>query len=199
MKDNLVITISREFGSAGREIGEKAAKALGIPFYDRAIILKAAENSGLSEDFIEKEEQRVTNSMLFNLSTGGIANQNFQFMSDQIYIAQSRAIREYADEGSCVIVGRCADYILREDVKCLNVFIYADKYFKLNRIMQKYALDQSAAEKMIKESDKKRSRHYRFYTSMEWGEKENYALCINSGKLGVENAVQIIIDAAEKL
>ncbi|MBQ7579986.1 MAG: cytidylate kinase-like family protein [Clostridia bacterium] len=199
MKNDIVITISREFGSGGREIGEKAAKALGIPFYDRAIILKAAENSGLSEEFIEKEEQRVTNSMLFNLSTGGISSQNFQFMSDQIYIAQSRAIREYADEGACVIVGRCADYILREDVKCLNVFIYADKYFKFNRIMKKYALDQSAAEKMIRESDKKRSRHYRFYTSMEWGDKENYALCLNSGKLGIDNAVRIIVDAAEKM
>lgn len=197
MKDNLVITISREFGSGGREIGEKAAKELGIPFYDRAIILKAAENSGLSEDFIETEEQRVTNSMLFNLSTGGMASQNFQFMSDQIYIAQSRAIREYADEGSCVIVGRCADFILRDDVKCLNLFIHADKYFKLNRIMHKYALDQSAAEKMIKESDKKRSRHYRFYTSMEWGNKENYDICINSGKLGIENAVKLIVDAAQ--
>lgn len=199
MKNNLVITISREFGSGGHEIGRQVAERLGINFYDREIVLKAAENSGLSEDYIEQEEQKITNSMLFNLSVGTYSGKSFQAVSDQIYIAQSRAIREYADEGSCVIVGRCADYILRDDAFCLNVYIHADKFFKLNRIMQKYDLEQTDAEKLIKEMDRRRSRHYRFYTSQEWGKIGNYHLCVNSGKLGIEQSVNLIVDLAEKM
>ena len=137
--------------------------------------------------------------MLFNLSVGTYSGKNFQAVSDQIYIAQSRAIREYAEEGPCVIVGRCADYILKDDAFCLNVFINADKFFKLNRIMQKYDLEQPNAEKMIKEMDKRRSRHYRFYTSQEWGRSDNYHLCVNSGKLGIDKAVDLIVDLAEKM
>ncbi|MBQ6624843.1 MAG: cytidylate kinase-like family protein [Clostridia bacterium] len=194
MKKNLVITISREFGSGGREIGERVAKELNIPFYDREIILKTAENSGLSEEYIEKEEQKVTSSLLFNLSAGG--KQEFPALADRIFISQSGAIQEYAQEGSCVIVGRCADYILKENKNCLNIFVHADKYFKLHRIMTKYGLDQNEAEKKIKETDKRRSRHYRFYTSQEWGDASNYHVCINSGKLGIDNAVNLILNIA---
>lgn len=199
MKKNLVITISREFGSGGREIGERVAKELGIPFYDREIILKSAENSGLSEEYIEKEEQKVTNSLLFNLSSGVYGKQEFPALADRIFIAQSGVIQEYAQEGSCVIVGRCADYILKDNKNCLNFFIHANKYFKLHRIMKKYALDQEEAEKKIKETDKRRSRHYRFYTSQQWGDASNYHVCINSGKLGIDNAVKVIVNIANNV
>ena len=199
MKKNIVITISREFGSGGREIGERVAKELGIPFYDREIILKSAENSGLSEEYIEKEEQKVTNSLLFNLSAGGYGKQEFPALADRIFIAQSGVIQEYAQEGSCVIVGRCSDYILKDNKNCLNFFIHANKYFKLHRIMKKYALDQEEAEKKIKETDKRRSRHYRFYTSQQWGDASNYHVCINSGKLGIDNAVKVIVNIANNV
>lgn len=199
MKKNIVITISREFGSGGREIGERVAKELGIPFYDREIILKSAENSGLSEEYIEKEEQKVTNSLLFNLSSGVYGKQEFPALADRIFIAQSGVIQEYAQEGSCVIVGRCADYILKDNKNCLNIFVHANKYFKLHRIMEKYALDQDEAEKKIKETDKRRSRHYRFYTSQQWGDVSNYHVCINSGKLGIDNAVNVIVNIANNI
>ena len=127
--NNLIITISREFGSGGREIGEKVAKKLGINYYDKAIIDKAAQSCGLSPEFIEKEEQTFSNSILFNLATsGGQFGVGGTSLVDRIYVSESKAIKEFAEQGPCVIVGRCADYVLR-DRNCFNVFVYADESF----------------------------------------------------------------------
>lgn len=199
MKDKLVITISREFGSGGREIGEIISAKLNIPFFDREIIIKAAEDSGLSEEYIEKEEQKVSSGLLLSLSNGGYITEECRPLSDKIYVAQANAIKGYAENGSCVIVGRCADHILKDHSDCLNVFIHAGRNFKVDRIMEKYSLDKSAAERKIKESDKRRKSHYRYYTSKEWGNIENYHLCLNSGELGIEKTAEIIIAAAEMI
>ena len=127
--NDLIITISREFGSGGRKIGEELAKKLGVDYYDKAIIDKAAQNSGLSPEFIEKEEQTFSNSILFNLATsGGQFGVGGTSLVDRIYVSESKAIKDFAEKGPCVIVGRCADYVLR-DKKCFNVFIYADESF----------------------------------------------------------------------
>ena len=199
MKDNFVITISREYGSGGRDIGRLVAQKLGIPVYDKEIIMKAAESSGLDPDYIKNEEQKITNSPMFSYTRIGYAGANNYAMSDQIYIAQSRAIREFAGEGPCVIIGRCADFILKGEKDCLNIFVHADKLFKVNRLIEKYHITQAEAEKIIKESDKRRSRHYKFYTSYEWGDKDNYQICLNSAKIGIENAADMIVAIAEKL
>lgn len=198
MKNNIIITISREFGSGGREIGEKLAKELNIPFYDKEIILKAAEDSGLSADYIEAEEQKVTSSMMYSMSAGYVTN-DFRPASDKIYTAQLKAIKHYAEQAPCVIVGRCADYILKDYDNCINVFVSADEDFKVDRIMRIYGVKKSEAEKRIREIDKRRAKHYKYYTAKNWGSIENYHMCINTGKFGIDKSVQVIKQAAENL
>ena len=190
MKKNLVITISREFGSGGREIGERVAKELNIPFYDREIILKTAENSGLSEEYIEKEEQKVTSSLLFNLSAGG--KQEFPALADRIFISQSGAIQEYAQEGSCVIVGRCADYALEEMDNVVSVFVHAPLEKRAARVAEYEKIDMAAAKKLALQNDKKRASYYNYYSNKKWGDGATYDLCVNTGKVGIFGAAEII-------
>ncbi len=195
--DNFIITISREFGSGGRKIGEGVAKKLGFNYYDKAIIDEAAEESGLSAEFIAKEEQTFSNSILFNLATsGGSFGVGGTSLVDKIYVSESKAIKDFADKGSCVIVGRCADYVLR-DRNCFNVFVYADEDFKKKRIVEEYGYPQKDAAKLIKTRDKTRARHYNYYCDRIWGERKNYHLLINSGAYGIEEAVNLIIDSAK--
>lgn len=196
--NNLIITISREFGSGGREIGEKVAKKLGINYYDKAIIDKAAQSCGLSPEFIEKEEQTFSNSILFNLATsGGQFGVGGTSLVDRIYVSESKAIKEFAEQGPCVIVGRCADYVLR-DSNCFNVFVYADESFKSKRIVSDYGFEQKQAMKLIKTRDKTRARHYNYYCDRLWGDRKNYHLMVNSSAFGVDKAVDLIIDSAQK-
>ena len=195
--NDLIITISREFGSGGRKIGEEVAKQLGVNFYDKAIIDTAAQASGLSPEFIEKEEQTFSNSILFNLATsGGQFGVGGTSLVDRIYVSESKAIKDFADKGPCVIVGRCADYVLRER-RCFNVFVYADEEFKTNRIMEEQNVDKKQAIKLIKARDKTRARHYNYYCDRLWGERKNYHLLVNSAAFGIDKAVQMIIDSAK--
>lgn len=202
MKNNLIITVSREFGSGGREIGEKLAMELGIPYYDKAIIDKTAKETGFCAEIIEKEEQRVTSSLLFNLATnsytfGNMMSHYGQSLSDQVFQAEAKVIKNLAAEGSCVIVGRCADYILKNQFPCFNVFICADFEKRCERAVRKYGVNKDDVNDIVKKTDKARIRHNQFYGSQDWGDARNYDVTINSGTVGIDNAVAILKAAIE--
>ena len=202
-----VITIGRELGSGGRTIGKMVANKLGIPYYDHELIDAAAEKSGLSASFVETTEQKVTNSLLYNLAMGtsygyGIlksANAQTLPLAEQVYIAQKDVITEYANKGRCVIVGRCADQILADRDDVLRVFIYADPAKRAERGVKEYGMTENTALKEIKRSDKERSQHYNGFTEKVWGDRHNYDLLLNSGVLGFENCAKIICSMAEEL
>lgn len=202
-----IITIGRELGSGGRTIGKMVANHLGIPYYDRELIDKAAEKSGLATKYVESREQRVTNSFLYNLAMGtsygyGIlqdANRQTLPLSEQIYEAQWEVITKFANQGRCVIVGRCADQILAERDDVLRVFIYADMDKRVERGIREYGMAKQTARKEIEKSDKERSRHYNMFTDKTWGDRHNYDLLLNSSELDYENCARTICRLAEEL
>ena len=186
---NRVITISREFGSGGRTIGRKVAEKLGIPCYDAMLIQKIAEESGYAADYIREEGEYATGgwlSTVFTDKTMGMTNQ------DKLWIIQSRVITELAEKASCVIVGRCAEFILRDKADCLNVFIHASMEKRAERIVTEYGEREETPEQRLKEKDKRRAAYHRFYTDMKWGHAQNYHVCLDSGKLGLDKCVEII-------
>lgn len=195
-----IITIGRELGSGGRTIGKMVANQLKFSYYDRELIDKAVEKSGLSTSFVESNEQKVTNSFLYSLAMGtsygyGIlqsANQQTLPLTAQIYIAQKDVISHYAEQGSCVIVGRCADQILSDRDDVLRVFIYADIEKRAERGIHEYGMSKTTVYKDLKQSDKERSHHYNKFTDQTWGERHQYDLMLNSGSLGFENCANII-------
>ena len=192
--DNLVITIGRQYGSGGHEIGEKLAKRLGIRFYDQELLTVAAKQSGLSQDLLEINDEKPM-SLLFSLSTGGYGAD--MSINQKLFLAQFEAIQTVAKESSCVIVGRCADYALREFNNCVNIFVYADLPHRIRRISNLYHKSARAAEETIIRTDKRRSSYYNYYTGKKWGAMENYDLAINTSRIGVDHAVQLIADFAE--
>ena len=186
---NRVITISREFGSGGRTIGKKVAEKLGIPCYDAEIIQKIAEESGYAKDYIREEGEYASGgwlSTVFTDRTMGLTNQ------DKLWNIQSKLIEELAEKGSCVIVGRCADYILQDKANCLNVFIHANIEKRAERIVREYGEREDSPEQRLKEKDKRRAAYHRFYTDMKWGYAQNYHLCLDSGELGIDKCVELI-------
>ena len=188
---NRVITISREFGSGGRTIGKKVAERLGIPCYDHELIEKIAEESGFAKEFVkEKAEYAPYGNWFANAfsdrSMNGISTQ------DYIWSVQRKIILNIASEGPCVIVGRCADYILKDDADCLKVFVHADMKARAERIVKLYGEAKEAPEKRLKDKDKRRSAYYKFYTDSEWGNVRNYHIALDSGVLGIEKCVDII-------
>lgn len=186
---NRVITISREFGSGGRTIGRKVAEKLGIPCYDAMLIQKIAEESGYAADYIREEGEYATGgwlSTVFSDRTMGLTNQ------DKLWTIQSRVITELAEKDSCVIVGRCADYILRDKADCLNVFIHASLEKRAERIVKEYGEREETPEQRLKDKDKRRAAYHRFYTNMKWGHAQNYHICLDSGELGIDKCVEII-------
>lgn len=185
-----VITISREYGSGGREIGERLAKELDLPFYDKELIFMAAKESGLSEDFIKKTEQVRSTSFLYSLYMGA---QQLP-MSDQIFLVQSKIIRQVAEQGPCVLVGRCADYVLRERKDLLNVFIHAPLEYRMRRVRDKYEKTGNL-EDLIRKKDKKRAAFYNYFSQNKWGDARHYHLAISS-QYGMDFAVDIIKNAA---
>ena len=195
-----IITIGRELGSGGRTIGKMVANQLGVPYYDRELIDKAAEKSGLTAKYVETTEQKITNSFLYNLAMGtsygyGIleaANKQSLPLTEQVYIAQQQIITECAKKGSCVIVGRCADSILEHNFDLLKVFIYADTKARIQRCVSQYNMTTETAIKQIKKSDKARSCHYNTFTDKEWGNRHNYDLMLDSGALGYQKCASII-------
>jgi len=198
---NKVITISRAFGSGGRTIGKEVARRLGIPYYDKELVDAVAKESGFHADFIREagEYAPISNSFLFNIamSPNPVSMVNSMSMADQLFVYQSNVIRELADKGPCVIIGRCADYILRERSDCLHVFIHADMDFRSERIVRVYGETKQTPEKRLTDKDNKRRVYYKHYTNRNWGEAQNYHVSLNSGLIGIEKCADIIVDIAE--
>lgn len=185
-----VITIAREYGSGGRLIGEELAKNLGIPFYDKELILLAAKKSGFSEEYIRRSEQIKSASFLYSL----YMTSQVLPMSDQIFLVQSKIIQELAEEGPCVIVGRCADYVLRNNPKCMNIFIHAPVEERIRRASEEYGETSANMEDFIRKQDKKRSSYYNYFSQNKWGNAKNYHLAVNS-TLGISQTAKLIQDA----
>lgn len=195
---NNIITISRQHGSGGREIGSLLAKKLGIPYYDNELIKLAAEESGFDEKHFRDFDKAATNSFLYSLVRGMQYNAQHgapvQSFDDSIYFAQASAIKKIADAGPCVIIGRCADYILSDYDNLLKVFIYAPMDFRLKRVMEHEGLEQKKAEDEIKKTDKRRQNYYFHHTDVKWGELQSYNLCVDSSLCGMEGAANVILE-----
>ena len=198
-----IVTSSRQYGSGGRYIGENLAKAMGVPCYDEKLIDMVAKESGFAQSFVAEKGERMTGSLLFNIASSlSFANNVFSTnngvtLQDEIYFTQNRIIKELADKGPCVIVGRCADYILREREDCLNVFIFADNESKIERAEKYFNITREEAPAVLKKKDKARANHYKYYTDQEWGMASNYDLCLNSGLIGIEGCVKAIQQVLE--
>lgn len=198
-----VITIARQFGSGGHEIGERVAKELNIPFYDKSLIALAAKKSGFSEEVFADVDEKATNSLLYsmvmgNYSYGGrVSGINEMPINDKLFIIQSDIIKAAAADGPCVIIGRCADYILKDKDYTLNVFIHADKQSRIDRIVKKNLSEAKKAPDFITKKDKQRANYYNFYSNNKWDDLSNYDLTIDSSKFGVDGAVEMIMNAAK--
>ena len=197
---NTIITIGRQFGSAGREIGQKVAAQFGIQCLDKELLSRAAKESGLCEEMLENHDERPTNSFLYNLVMDtysfGYNSSSFVDMpiSHKVFLAQFDAIKKIADEGPCVIVGRCADYALADYKNHISLFIYGDMEHKVKRIMERYDLSEAKAREMILKKDKQRQSYYNYYSSKKWGRADSYDLCINSSVLGLDGTANLIVE-----
>lgn len=191
-----IITISRQFGSGGRSIGKEVAKTLGIAYYDRELIEKVAEKTGLSPDFIAErgEYSPSKNPFAYSFVDRSI---NGMSLSDYLYNEQRRVILELADKEPCVIVGRCADYILRDRTDCVHAFIHAGEEVRAERIVKLYGETNVEPKKRLHDKDKKRAVNYKYYTDREWGLAENYDITLDSGTLGIDMCVKILVDLAK--
>lgn len=195
---NTIITIGRQFGSAGREIGQKIAADFGIKCYDKELLDRAAKDSGMCQEIFENHDEKPTNSFLYSLVMDtysmGYSPAAYAEMplNHKIFLAQFNAIKDIADEGPCVLVGRCADYALAEYKNRVSVFIYGNMDSRIRRIASKYDLTDAKARDLIQKTDKKRSSYYNYYTSKKWGEASSYDLCVNSSICGIEGTVKLI-------
>lgn len=205
MAEKYVLTFARQFGSGGHEVAKTTAEILGIPFYDKELIAIAAKESGLSEHLFDGLDEKPTNSFLYSLVMGVQSGASSYCRygdvtgSDNIFRIQAQVIRQIADKGPCVIVGRCADYILREYENLVSVFVHADMEQRTARIMKRYNLKEKNAEDYINKTDKRRNSFYNFYTNRIWGSVENYNLAIDTAQVGIKNAAEIIADYVKKL
>ncbi len=202
---NTIITIGRQFGSGGREIGEKVAAYYQIKCYDKELLSRAAKETGYCEEILQNHDERPTNSFLYNLVMDtysfGYNASSFVDMpiSHKVFLAQFDTIKKIADEGPCVLVGRCADYALADYKNCINIFIHGKARNKIDRIMTKYDLNEAKAKEMIQKKDKQRSSYYNYYTSKKWGHADSYDLSIDSGLLGIDGTVELIIQFIDHL
>lgn len=195
MNSNTVITISREFGSGGHLVGEKLAKELGIPFYDNELILLAANESGLGQELFENMEEKPTTSFLYSLSMMSSTAGTYSMpLNDKVFLVQSDTIRKVAEKGPCVIVGRCADYVLENRSNVVNVFIHSPFEKRVERIMQERNLPREKAESTVSKSSKKRATYYNYYTGKKWGDVNNYHLAIDDSEVGIDGAVKLILE-----
>lgn len=198
MKENLIITISRQYGSGGREIGRKLAEHLGIPYYDKELIILAAERSGYARSLFEEADQKASNSMIFSLMrAGSMVNTYDMPLNDKIYLIQSGVIQQVARQGSCVIVGRCADYVLQDKFPCINIFIHAQLQKRMDRAVKVYGLAPDDVQSTLLRTDKRRETYYNYYTGRKFGDARNYTLSLDSLGVGIENAVRVVADYVE--
>ena len=192
---NRIITISREFGSGGRTIGRLTAKNLGIPRYDAEIIQKIAAESGYAESYLKEDSEDTPGGWLGAVLANRQAGPTNQ---DLIWQIQCKVILDLAEKGPCVIVGRCADYILRDREDCLHTFIHADKAKRAERIVRVYGESEKSPETRLDDKDSRRAVNYKHFTGRDWGRCENYHLSLDSGALGIDTCVKLICDLAEK-
>ena len=194
-----IITIGRQYGSGGRLVGRALAERLEIPYYDKELLTEAARDSGLCQEVLESHDEQPTRSLLYSLVSGvqthGDPGMMYMDMplNHRIFLAQFDAIRRIADQGPCVIVGRCADYVLRDYQNAVNVFIKSDMAHRCARAVERGA-DPTRAEDVVKKYDKQRASYYNYYATSSWGDVNNYDLCVDTGRLGVEGAVELIAD-----
>ena len=203
---SLIITIGRQFGSGGRDIGEKVAEYFNIPFYDKELVELAAQKSNISKEALKEVDEHATNSFLYSLASGNYSMRGINApiyyempINDKLFIAQADVIKEVAKRGSCVIVGRCADYVLEnENVDVLSVFVYGSVDYRAKRVMSALDITQAKAKDKVLKTDKQRRTYYDYYTSKNWGVMSNYDLCIDAEKFGIEETANMIINAAKK-
>ncbi len=197
MAENLAITIGRQFGSGGREIGTRVGELLGIKVYDKELLTLAAEKKGINPDYLRRVDEKAANSLLYTLAMGGSLYGARHLgvdvpINDQLFIAQTEIIKEAAEESSAIFIGRCADYILRNHPHRLSFFIYSDFEARVHRIAKRHNISEKEAEALINKTDKKRISYYNFYTGKKWGKFENYHMSLDSSLLGVEGTAQMI-------
>ena len=200
-----VITISRQFGSGGHEVGEKLARQLDVPFYDKALIAMAAKQSGLSEEVFANADEKATSSLLYSMVMGSysfgarVPGINEMPINDKLFIIQYDIIKKAAADGPCVIIGRCADYILREHENCLNVFVHANKEDRIRRSVMKKDCEERKAADFVTKKDKQRANYYNFYSNKRWDDLQNYDITIDTSRFTVDEAVELLMDAAKRL
>lgn len=198
MDERFVITIGREYGSGGRQIGIRLADELGIKCYDKELLAIAAKESGISEELFKNHDERPTNSFLYSLVMDtfslGYSTSSFIDMplNQRVFMAQYDAIKKLADTESCVIVGRCADYALKDLPNCISIFIKADLESRVKRIMRIYEYKEDKARDLIVKTDKKRANYYNFYSNKKWADSRSYDLCLDSSTLGIDGSVKLI-------
>lgn len=197
---NYVISIGRQFGCGGHEIATKLSEKLGIPYYDKEIIKRAAKDSGFDENLFLFYDEKPTRSFLYNVSADGLSGITSAgvTLEDRVFQYQFDTIRKVAEEGSCIIVGRCADYILKDHPNLLTVFLHAGDDFRRDRIINNYKVSEKEAAKEIKTMDKKRARFHNFYCDDKWGDASTYALSIDVSRLGIDDTVELISDYVNK-
>ena len=197
---NTIITIGRQYGSGGREVGQKLAAHYGIGFYDSELLSKVAKESGFCQEIVQQQDERPTSSFLYNLVMDtyscGFSNSTFTDMpiSQKVFLAQFDTIRRLGDPGPCVIVGRCADSVLKDHADVINFFLTGDMADKKARILGRYDIEKDKAEDFIKKTDKRRASYYNYYTDQKWGSAPNFDLCLNTSKTGIEGAVKLMMD-----
>ena len=200
MTTNSVITIGRQFGSGGHVVGEKLAERLGIPYYDKNLLAEASKDSGICEEMFEDHDEKPTRSLLFSLVTGmqlrGDASAMYMDMplNHKIFLAQFDAIRRIASEGPCVIVGRCADYVLRDKKEAVSVVVKADMESRKQRAIDLHGVSPDKAEEYVRRADKQRASYYNYYATSTWGDVNNYDLCVDTGKIGIDGAVDLLAE-----
>lgn len=190
-----IITISREFGSGGRLIGKRLAENLGIPYYDKELLNRIAEESGFSREMMEEAEMRAKSSFFYSLSSAfgtGESGPDSLSLNERFFLAQFDTIKKIAEEGSCVIVGRCADYVLRGEPGATNIFVYAETQDKIRRAVEEYGVPEKDVKKIMNDTDKARANYYNYHTGRKWGLPVNYNLSFDSGYISIENAVKLI-------
>lgn len=206
MSKKLIITIARQYGSGGREIGERIAELLGIPLYDKEIINDAAANGDLHPEAVKRVDEVAANSLLYTLAMGSNtfgSAMSFGYkmpINDKLFLLQSDVIRSYAEKGSCVIIGRCADYVLRDEPNVLRVFIHGDLEHRKMRVAKRHPdLKPSGVIDAINKTDRRRGSYYNFYTGNKWGKFVHYDLIVNSSTLGIEGSAHMIASCAREL
>lgn len=204
--NNYIFTIGREFGSDGKNVGIALAQKLNIKCYDKELLTEAAKQSGFCEEIFENHDEKPTSSFLYSLvmdtySISGYTSAPFLDMplNHKVFLAQFETIKKIAAEGPCVLVGRCADYALAENPDCINIFIHADIDYRIENIKKRFELNDKQAKDMIAKKDKQRASYYNYYTSKKWGDSRSYNLSLDSGKLGVDGCVDMIISYADIL